>query len=48
MPDFEDLLPGRRREFCTACFDLDYIYPPEGFAAKTNAPAERQPPPIPL
>jgi len=48
MADFEDLLPGRRREFCTACFDLDYIYPPEGFAAKTNAPAERQPPPIPL
>lgn len=41
VADFEGLLPGRRQEFCTACFDLDYIYPPEGFAAKTNAPAAR-------
>ena len=39
--DFEDLLPGRRKDFCTACFDLDYIYPPEGFSEKTNAPAAR-------
>ncbi|WP_243383508.1 amidophosphoribosyltransferase [Geothrix alkalitolerans] len=39
VADFEGLLPGRRQEFCTACFDLDYIYPPEGFAAKTNTPA---------
>jgi len=41
VDDFEGLLPGRRQNFCTACFDLDYIYPPEGFAAKTNAPAAR-------
>lgn len=39
--DFEGLLPGRRQAFCTACFDLDYIYPPEGFAAKANAPEAR-------
>jgi len=41
VADFEDILPGRRQDFCTACFDLDYIYPPEGFAAKTNAPSLR-------
>ncbi|MBI3132760.1 MAG: amidophosphoribosyltransferase [Acidobacteria bacterium] len=39
--DFEGLLPGRRKDFCTACFDLDYIYPPEGFAEKTNVPSAR-------
>lgn len=38
VSDFEGLLPGRRQEFCTACFDLDYIYPPEGFGSKTNVP----------
>jgi len=42
MEDFEGLLPGRRQDFCTACFDLDYIYPPEGFSPKTNAPAMRE------
>ncbi len=36
VDDFEGLQRGRRQDFCTACFDLDYIYPPEGFAAKTN------------
>ncbi len=41
LEDFEGLLPGRRADFCTACFDLDYIYPLEGFSAKTNAPAAR-------
>ena len=41
VSDFETLLPGRREAFCTACFDLDYIYPPEGFATKMNAPAAR-------
>ncbi len=41
VSDFENLLPGRRQDFCTACFDLDYIYPPEGYAAKTNAPTAR-------
>jgi amidophosphoribosyltransferase len=41
VADFEGLLPGRRQAFCTACFDLDYIYPPEGFAAKTNTPEAR-------
>lgn len=41
LADFAGLLPGRRKDFCTACFDLDYIYPPEGFAAKTNVPAAR-------
>lgn len=41
LADFETVLPGRRQDFCTACFDLDYIYPPEGFAAKTNAPEAR-------
>lgn len=41
VDDFETLLPGRRQDFCTACFDLDYIYPPEGFAAKTNVPSAR-------
>lgn len=39
--DFESLLPGRRQDFCTACFDLDYIYPPESFTAKANVPAAR-------
>jgi len=34
--DFEGLLPGRRAEFCTACFDLDYIYPPEAYGVKKN------------
>lgn len=42
VDDFEGLLPGRRQDFCTACFDLDYIYPPEGFATKTNTPAGRE------
>ncbi len=41
VSDFEGLLPGRRKDFCTACFDLDYIYPPEGFAEKTNVPTAR-------
>lgn len=41
VADFEGLLSGRRQDFCTACFDLDYIYPPEGFAAKTNTPEAR-------
>ncbi len=41
VADFEGLLPGRRQAFCTACFDLDYIYPPEGFGTKTNTPAAR-------
>lgn len=41
VADFEPLLAGRRSAFCTACFDLDYIYPPEGFQAKTNTPALR-------
>lgn len=41
VSDFAELLPGRRQDFCTACFDLDYIYPPEGFAAKTNTPTAR-------
>jgi amidophosphoribosyltransferase len=42
VADFEGLFPGRRHDFCTACFDLDYIYPPEGFAAKTNTPTNRE------
>jgi amidophosphoribosyltransferase len=42
VADFEGLLPGRRQDFCTACFDLDYIYPPEGFAAKLNTPTARE------
>ena len=42
--DFERLLPGRRQDFCTACFDLNYMYPPEDFAAKANIPAARQAP----
>jgi amidophosphoribosyltransferase len=42
VSDFEGLLPGRRQDFCTACFDLDYIYPPEGFATKTNTPEARE------
>ena len=41
VADFDGLLGVRRPAFCTACFDLDYIYPPEGFATKTNAPAGR-------
>ena len=41
VEDFQGILPGRREAFCSACFDLDYIYPPEGFAAKANAPALR-------
>jgi amidophosphoribosyltransferase len=41
VADFQTILPGRHQDFCTACFDLDYIYPPEGFAAKTNFPAAR-------
>ena len=43
VADFEGLLPGRRQNFCTACFDLDYIYPPEGFGTKTNVPSAREP-----
>jgi amidophosphoribosyltransferase len=42
VSDFEGLLPGRRQDFCTACFDLDYIYPPEGFGEKTNTPSARE------
>ncbi len=34
--DFDGLLPERRQDFCTACFDLDYIYPPEHFGEKQN------------
>jgi len=41
IEDFETLLPGRRQDFCTACFDLDYIYPPEGYGTKTNVPSAR-------
>jgi len=41
VSDFDGLFPGRRPDFCTACFDLDYIYPPEGFATKANAPSAR-------
>lgn len=39
LGDFEGLLKERRPDFCTACFDLDYIYPPEAFATKTNTPS---------
>jgi len=46
VADFEAILPGRRQDFCTACFDLDYIYPPEGFATKTNAPVLRETQPV--
>jgi len=41
VSDFQGVLPGRHQDFCTACFDLDYIYPPEGFSTKTNTPSAR-------
>lgn len=47
VEDFQGLLPGRRQDFCTACFDLDYIYPPEGFATKTNVPSAWEALPVP-
>jgi len=39
--DFNGVLQSRP-DFCFACFDLDYIYPPEQFGHKTNVPGGRE------
>ncbi len=41
VADFDGLLGARRPDFCTACFDLDYIYPPEQFGEKQNTVSTR-------
>ena len=41
IPDFDRVLASRD-DFCFACFDLDYIYPPEQFGLKTNVPGGRE------
>lgn len=41
VSDFQGVLPDHHQNFCSACFDLDYIYPPEGFSTKTNTPSSR-------
>ena len=39
--DFAGVLQARK-DFCFACFDLDYIYPPEHYGLKTNVPDDRE------
>jgi amidophosphoribosyltransferase len=39
--DFAGVLKARN-DFCFACFDLDYIYPPEHYGLKTNVPDDRE------
>jgi amidophosphoribosyltransferase len=41
VADFDRVL-ARRGDFCAACFDLDYIHPPELFASKLNVPVARE------
>ena len=41
IEDFNGVLASRP-DFCFACFDLDYIYPPENYGVKTNVPTERE------
>lgn len=41
IEDFDRVLPARS-EYCFACFNLDYIYPPEQFGIKTNVPMDRE------
>jgi len=41
LADFEGVLASRG-DFCSACFDLDYIYPPEHYGLKTNVPDDRE------
>ena len=37
VPDFRTIL-GSFDDFCFACFNRDYMYPPEDYVQKTNAP----------
>jgi amidophosphoribosyltransferase len=41
IADFNGVLASRK-DFCFACFDLDYIYPPEQFGLKSNVPCDRE------
>jgi amidophosphoribosyltransferase len=40
VADFDGVLRARN-DFCFACFNLDYIYPPEKFGHKMNVPTGR-------
>jgi len=39
--DFDGVLESRK-DYCFACFDLDYIYPPEHYGIKVNVPLDRE------
>jgi amidophosphoribosyltransferase len=41
LEDFDRVL-ATRSAYCFACFDLDYIYPPEHFGIKVNVPLDRE------
>jgi amidophosphoribosyltransferase len=41
VADFDQVL-GSARDFCFACFNLDYIFPPEHFGHKVNVPKHRE------
>jgi amidophosphoribosyltransferase len=41
LGDFDGVLAARK-DYCYACFDLDYIYPPEHYGIKVNVPLDRE------
>jgi len=41
VADFDRVLHDSP-DYCFACFNLDYIYPPEQFGHKTNVPVQRE------
>lgn len=41
LADFDGVLAARS-SYCFACFDLDYIYPPEHYGIKVNVPLDRE------
>jgi amidophosphoribosyltransferase len=41
LADFDGVIAAPA-DHCFACFDLDYVYPPEHYGIKLNAPTDRE------